>query len=82
MTDSFARGQAIGTGDRTTTCFTLVRTKGGSIGPVGWVKAFRAVHLDGSAQAASTTTLATPNNVDLYDRRPEPGAPATSGKTF
>ena len=76
-TDSVARGQAIGTGDGTTTSFTLQRTIGGYTEPVGWVTSLSAVYLGGTAQAASATTLAAPNTL-TFVTAPAAGTAITS----
>ena len=69
--DGTVTGQAIGVGDGATTSFTMVRSIGGYTEPVGWVTSLSAVYLAGTAQAASATTLATPNTLTFAN------APAT-----
>lgn len=80
-TDSVARAQAIGTGDGSTTTFTVQRTLGGYSEPVGWVTALSAVYFGGAAQAASGYALATPNAL-TFTSAPAAGTLITADFTF
>ena len=62
-TDSAVKAQAIGTGDGSTTSFTMVRALGGFAEPVGWVTGIGNVYLAGVAQSSSAYALATPNTL-------------------
>ncbi|MGH6846768.1 MAG: baseplate megatron protein TIM-barrel domain-containing protein [Methylocella sp.] len=61
-TDNAATGQAIATGDGSTTVFTFVRTLGGATEPVSWVTIVQNVYLNGVNQP-SGWTLTTPNTL-------------------
>lgn len=61
-TDGAATGQALATGDGTTTTFTFARTLGGFLEPVGWVTGVSAVYLNGVAHG-SGWSLSTPNGL-------------------
>ena len=54
---SAAIGQAIGTGDGTTTVFPLVRSMGAYSEPVQGVSGVSAVYLNGVAQAGSAWSV-------------------------
>jgi hypothetical protein len=68
--DNSVAGQAIGTGDGSTTAFAFARTLGGFFEPVSWVMNVSNVYLNGAAQA-SGWSLATPNTLNFA------GAPAS-----
>jgi hypothetical protein len=63
-TDRAAAGQAIATGDGSTTAFVFQRALGGFIEPVSWVTSVEAVYLNGVAQA-SGWSLTQPNALVL-----------------
>jgi uncharacterized protein (TIGR02217 family) len=58
--DQAVTGQAFATGDGTTTSFTIQRTLGGFVEPVGWVTTLSNVYLNGARQTTGFT-LTTPN---------------------
>jgi len=59
-TDNAVTGQAIATGDGSTTVFTFVRTLSGATEPASWVTSVSNVYLNGVNQS-SGWTLTTPN---------------------
>jgi uncharacterized protein (TIGR02217 family) len=61
--DNAVTGQVFATGDGTTTSFTMMRTLGGFLEPVGWVTTLSNVYLNGSAQSGSAYSLTTPNTL-------------------
>jgi hypothetical protein len=61
-TDNSVTGQAIATGDGSTTVFTFVRTLGGATEPVSWVTSVSNIYLNGVNQP-SGWTLTTPNTL-------------------
>lgn len=61
-TDNAVVNQGVATGDGATTTFTLPRTLGGFIEPVGWVTSIANVYLNGVNQA-SGWSLTTPNSL-------------------
>jgi hypothetical protein len=61
-TDNAVTGQAIATGDGSTTVFTFVRTLGGATEPASWVTSVSNVYLNGVNQS-SGWTLTTPNTL-------------------
>jgi len=61
-TDNAVTGQAIATGDGSTTVFTFVRTLGGATEPASWVTSVSNVYLNGVNQP-SGWTLTTPNTL-------------------
>jgi uncharacterized protein (TIGR02217 family) len=58
--DTTVTGQAFATGDGTTTAFTIERSLGGFLEPVGWVTTLSKVYLNGVPQA-SGYMLTAPN---------------------
>jgi len=58
--DTTVTGQAFATGNGTTTAFTIERSLGGFLEPVGWVTTLSKVYLNGAPQA-SGYTLTAPN---------------------
>jgi uncharacterized protein (TIGR02217 family) len=71
--DSAVTGQAFGSGDGTTTSFTMMRSLGGFLEPAGWVTAVANVYLNGSVQASSVYSLTTPNTL-TFTAAPANGA--------
>ncbi|MGB6536638.1 MAG: DUF2460 domain-containing protein [Xanthobacteraceae bacterium] len=63
--DNAVGGQAFASGNGSTTSFTMMRALGGFLEPVGWVTNVANVYLNGTAQAASTYSLATPNSLNF-----------------
>jgi hypothetical protein len=59
--DNTVTGQVFGAGNGSTTAFTMSRTLGGFLEPVGWVTSIANVYLNGTAQSGSAYTLTTPN---------------------
>jgi hypothetical protein len=59
--DNTVTGQAFATGDGSTTSFTMMRSLGGFLEPVGWVTAVANVYLNGAVQSSSSYSLTTPN---------------------
>ena len=60
--DTAVTGQVFATGDGVTTAFTLERSLGGFLEPVGWVTTLSNVYLK-SARQSSGFTLTTPNTL-------------------
>lgn len=71
--DCAAVDQPIGTGDGSTTNFTLARSLGGYTEPVGWVTALSAVTVGGTAQGGGAFTLNQPNTL-VFAAAPAAGA--------
>jgi len=59
--DNAVTAQVFATGNGTTTSFTVMRSLGGFLEPVGWITSIATVYLNGLAQSASSYSLATPN---------------------
>jgi uncharacterized protein (TIGR02217 family) len=79
-TDHAAAAQAIGTGDGSTTTFTLSRSLGGFVEPVGWATHVSAVYLNGTAQG-SGWSVTTPNSL-VFATAPAAGAVVTADFTY
>jgi uncharacterized protein (TIGR02217 family) len=60
--DNTVTGQAFATGDGSTTAFTVMRSLGGFLEPVGWVTTLSNVYLNGVHQS-SGYSLTTPNTL-------------------
>ncbi len=60
--DNTVTGQAFATGDGSTTSFTIMRSLGGFLEPVGWVTNLANVYLNGTRQT-SGYSLTTPNTL-------------------
>lgn len=71
-TDNSVTNQGVATGDGATTIFTLPRTLGGFIEPVGWVTNLASVSLGGVNQS-SGWSLTTPNSL-VFATAPASGA--------
>ncbi len=69
--DNAVTGQAFATGDGATTSFTMMRSLGGFLEPVGWVTTLSNVYLNGVHQS-SGYSLTTPNTLTF-------GSPPGSG---
>lgn len=79
--DNSVSEQPEGTGDGSTTSFTLYRTFGGVDDPVGWVTSLENVYLDGVLQATDTYSLATPNTL-VFNTAPLAGVEITVDMQF
>jgi len=77
--DNTVSGQAFATGNGSTTSFTMMRSLGGFLDPVGWVTAVAAVYLNGTAQPGSAYSLTTPNTLAFTT---PPGGGATVSADF
>ena len=77
-TDNSATNQTFATGDGATATFTLARSLGGFLEPVGWVTSVSNVTLNGANQS-SGWSASTPNS--LVFNAP-PGAGVLIGATF
>jgi hypothetical protein len=62
--DNTVTGQVFGTGNGSTTAFTIERSLGGFLEPVGWVTTLANVYLNGTTQS-SGFTLTTPNTLSF-----------------
>jgi uncharacterized protein (TIGR02217 family) len=78
VTDNAATLEQIGTGDGITTAFTLTRTLGGSVAPVGRPNLISAVTVGGVA----TTTYTTSGNVITFATPPAIGAAVVWSGTY
>ena len=79
--DNAATGQAFATGDGATTSFTMMRTLGGFLEPVGWVTAIANVYLNGAAQPSSGYSLTTPNTL-IFAAAPASGATVSADFSY
>ena len=71
-TDASVSGQALATGDGSTTSFTFARALGGFVEPVGWVTSVSQVTVGGIAESAGWS-LVTPNSL-VFTSAPASGA--------
>lgn len=86
-TDDSVTGQAIATGDGTTTAFTMVRTLGGFTEPVGWVLTSPApiIYDNGSPVSGADYAISAPygaNNVLTFTTAPAAGHVITATFSF
>ena len=79
--DSSVTGQLEGAGDGVTTHFTLVRTLGGAVSPVGWVSALNNVYLNGGALAPDLYSLILPNTLS-FNTAPNAGVQISVDMTY
>jgi hypothetical protein len=79
--DYSVTAQSEGTGDGSTTSFTLYRTFGGFVDPVGWVTSLENVYLNGVLQSSSTYSLTEPNTL-VFDTAPGAGVAITVDMQF
>jgi hypothetical protein len=79
-TDNAVTGQDVATGDGSTTTFTMPRTLGGFIEPVGWVTAIANVYLNGVNQP-SRWSLTTPNSL-VFNSAPGDGVIITASFSY
>lgn len=77
--DNTIAAQAFASGDGTTTSFTMMRTLGGFLEPVGWVTSVPNVYLNGVAQSAGSYSLAAPNTLTFSSA---PGSGLTVSADF
>jgi hypothetical protein len=77
--DNAVTGQAFATGDGSTTSFTMMRSLGGFLEPVGWVTSIANTYLNGTAQGGSAYNLTTPNTLTFTS---SPGAGAVISADF
>ncbi len=77
--DNAVTGQAFATGDGATTAFTMMRSLGGFLEPVGWITSIANVYLNGVVQASSGYSLTTPNTLTFTAA---PGAGAVISADF
>ena len=78
--DNFALNQTIGTGDGATTAFTLTRTLGGFVEPVGWATSVLAASVGGAALTTGWS-IATPNSL-TFATAPAAGAMVTASFAY
>jgi len=71
--DGAVTGQAFATGDGATTAFTMMRSLGGFLEPVGWVTGIANVYVNSAVQAATSYSLTAPNTLTFTS------APASGG---
>lgn len=71
--DGSVTGQLEGTGDGQTKNFTLVRTRGGAVSPVGWVTELTNVYLNNGVVASDLYSLIAPNTLS-FNTAPNEGA--------
>jgi hypothetical protein len=79
--DNTATGQAFATGDGTTTSFTMTRSLGGFLEPVGWVASIANVYLNGVAQPPSAYSLTAPNTL-VFASAPASGATVSADFSY
>lgn len=77
--DNTVAGQVFASGDGSTTSFTMMRSLGGFLEPIGWVSSISAVYLNGAPQPASAYSLAAPNTLVFGSA---PGAGVTLSADF
>ena len=79
-TDSVVANGAVATGDGATTTFTLTRSLGGFVEPVGWVTGVAGVYFNGVSQP-SGWSIANPNSL-VFATAPGSGVVVTASFTF
>jgi len=77
--DNAVTGQVFATGNGSITSFTMMRSLGGFLEPVGWVTSIAAVYLNGTPQSSSGYSFAAPNSLVF---RSAPGAGVTLSADF
>ena len=77
--DNAVTGQAFATGDGSTTSFTMMRSLGGFLEPVGWVTSVANVYLNGVAQSGSSYS---PDDAEHADFTSAPASGATVSADF
>jgi hypothetical protein len=78
--DAVVAGQVFATGDGTTTAFTMERSLGGFLEPVGWVTTLSNVYLNGVAQS-SGFALTAPNTL-TFTTAPTSGATVSADFSY
>ena len=61
--DNTVAGEAFATGDGSTTAFTMMRSLGGFLEPVGWVTNIVKIYHNGTAYPGGAFTLTAPNTL-------------------
>jgi hypothetical protein len=79
--DNTVTGQAFATGDGSTTSFTMMRSLGGFLEPVGWVSVIANVYLNGVAQSAWGYSLTVPNAL-VFTSAPASGATVSADFSY
>jgi uncharacterized protein (TIGR02217 family) len=79
--DNAVSSQIVATGDGATTSFTMMRSLGGFLEPVGWVTGVGNVYLNGTPQAAGAYSLAAPNTV-TFTTAPGAGVAVSSDFSY
>jgi hypothetical protein len=79
--DNSVTGQAFATGDGSTTSFTMMRSLGGFLEPVGWVTAIANVYLNGTVQSSSSYSLTAPNSL-VFTSAPASGATVSADFSY
>ncbi len=79
--DNAVTGQAFATGDGSTASFTIMRSLGGFLEPVGWVTTLSSVYLNGVAQGGSAYALTTPNTL-TFGTAPASGATVSADFSY
>ncbi len=79
--DNTVTGQAFATGDGSTTSFTMMRTLGGFLEPVGWVTNIADVYLNGTVQSGGAYSLTPPNTL-VFTTAPGSGAVVSAGFSY
>lgn len=79
--DNTVAGQAFATGNGTTTAFTMMRSLGGFLEPVGWVTAIANVYLNGTVQSGAAYSLAAPNTL-TFATAPAAGTVVTADFSY
>ena len=78
--DNAAINQSLGTGDGTTTTFTMSRALGGFVEPVGWVTSVSSVSV-GGVVGATGWSVATPNSL-IFATAPAAGAAISASFSY
>jgi len=79
--DNTVTGEAFATGNNSTTSFTMMRSLGGFLEPVGWVTTVANVYLNGTAQSPSSYSLTTPNSL-VFTSAPASGATVSADFSY
>lgn len=79
--DNTVTAQAFASGDGTTTSFTMMRSLGGFLEPVGWVGAIANVYLNGVVQPTSGYSLTAPNTL-VFSSAPGGGVPVSADFSY
>jgi hypothetical protein len=79
--DNTVTGEAFATGNSSTTSFTMMRSLGGFLEPVGWVTTVANVYLNGTAQSPSSYSLTTPNSL-VFTSAPASGATVSADFSY